>query len=104
MRLAERPLRVSLRALLCVVSVGFCLIFLGLAITAHQGTPQNARAASGGWDREGAAKYLDERMEIWFAKAKNLRRGQVEPACASCHATIPYVLARPALRRAMQVK
>ncbi len=59
--------------------------------------------AAPGWDREGAAKYLDERMDIWFAKAKKLRTGQAETACVSCHTTVGYVLARPALRRAMQV-
>jgi len=91
------------RAILCIVSAGFYIIFMGLAITARQGTPPDNRAASGGWDREGAAVYLDERMEVWFAKAKKLQTGQAETSCVSCHTTIPYALARPALRRAMQV-
>ena len=60
-------------------------------------------AESGGWDREGAARYLDERMEAWFAKGKKLRTGELQTTCASCHTTLPYVLARPALRRALQV-
>src|SRR5262245_32387600 len=64
---------------------------------------QKDRRASGDWDREGAAKYLDERMQVWFANAKKLRTGQSETVCVSCHTTVPYVLARPALRRAMKM-
>ena len=52
------------------------------------------------WDREAAAKYLDDRMDLWFEKARKLRTGQGNTACASCHNTVPYVLARPALRKA----
>src|ERR1044072_8516545 len=103
MRLAGRPLSVSFRLILCIVSVGFYVIFLGFPTNARQGTPPNRSAASSGWDREGAAEYLDERMDIWFAQAKKLRTDQAETSCVSCHTTIPYVLARPALRRAMQV-
>ncbi len=103
MRLAERPWGVFFRALLCAVSVGCCVICLGLAITARQRTPPDDRAASSGWDQEGAARYLDERMDIWFAKAKKLRTGEAQTSCVSCHTTVPYVLARPALRRAMQM-
>ena len=33
---------------------------------------------AGGWDREAAARYLDERMDVWFTKAKKLRTGQGE--------------------------
>jgi hypothetical protein len=52
------------------------------------------------WDKEAAAKYLDERMDLWFTKAKKLRTGQDSAACVSCHTVVPYALARPALRRA----
>jgi len=104
MVLAERPWGVSLIAILRFASVCFYVLFLGLAngFTARHGTPQDARTASGGWDREGAAKYLDERMEVWFTTAKKLRTGQSETTCVSCHTTIPYVMARPALRGAMK--
>src|SRR3989442_12434916 len=64
---------------------------------------QEAVAEHGGWDREGAAKYLDERMDAWFANAKKLRTGQGETTCVSCHTVIPYALSRPILRRAMHV-
>src|SRR5439155_8492709 len=70
---------------------------------AGQAVAHDENRAAGGWDRDGAAKYLDDRMDFWFAKAKKLRTGQTETACVSCHTTIPYVLARPALRQAMRV-
>src|SRR5262245_29214487 len=106
MVIPERPSGASVKAILRFVSVCFCVLLTGIAIngfTARRGTPRDERAASAGWDREGAAKYLDERMELWFTTAKKLRTGQSETACVSCHTTIPYVLARPALRRAMGV-
>ncbi len=87
-------MRLAIIVVLAVLLWGF---------TTRQGASQDERAASGGWDREGAAQYLDERMEVWFAKAKKLQTGQAETTCVSCHTTVPYVLARPALRRAMQV-
>jgi hypothetical protein len=42
-------------------------------------------------------------MDLWFANAKKLRTGEAQTSCVSCHTTVPYVLARPALRRAMRV-
>src|SRR5215510_8918759 len=104
MVLAERPWGVSLISIIRFVSVCAYVLFLCLAngFTARHGTPQDARNASGDWDREGAAKYLDERMEVWFTTAKKLRTGQSETTCVSCHTTIPYMMARPALRRAMK--
>ena len=52
------------------------------------------------WDQQAAAKYLDDRMDLWFQKASKLRTGQGTTSCASCHNTVPYALARPALRKA----
>jgi squalene-hopene/tetraprenyl-beta-curcumene cyclase len=91
MGVAKRLWGVSLIAMLCCISAG-------------HGDPRHDQPWSGGWDREGAARYLDERMDVWFAKAKQLRTGQAQTTCVSCHTTVPYALARPALRRAMQVR
>ncbi len=109
--IAKRPSGVSLIAILCSVSFGFLLHPASALLkpgpvlggAARQGASPDNRAASGGWDREGAAAYLDERMEVWFAKAKKLRTGQTQTTCVSCHMTVHYALARPALRRAMRV-
>ncbi len=52
------------------------------------------------WDKVAAAKYLDDRMDLWFGKAKKLRTGEGTTSCISCHTVVPYVMARPALRKA----
>jgi squalene-hopene/tetraprenyl-beta-curcumene cyclase len=84
-------------------TISVVLTVLVTGFTAHAGAPPDDRAPSAGWDREGAARYLDERIDLWFATADKLRTGQAETACVSCHTTVPYLMARPALRRAMQV-
>jgi hypothetical protein len=56
------------------------------------------------WDKAEAARYLDDRMDIWFARAKKLRTGEGTASCVSCHTVVPYALARPALRKAMGAK
>jgi len=109
--IAKRPWGASLIAILCSAGIGFLLhpanapLKPGTVFDAaarQEASPDN-RAASGNWDRESAAKYLDERMDLWFAKAKKLRTGEAQTACVSCHMTVHYALARPALRRAMRV-
>jgi hypothetical protein len=74
---AKRLWGVSLLAMLCFLSAGFSLAF-----TASQGEPRHDRPWSGGWDREGAARYLDARMDVWFTKAKSSRRAR-RKRCAS---------------------
>lgn len=56
------------------------------------------------WKPDAAAKYLDDRMVAWFANGKKLKTGDGETTCVSCHTALPYVLARPALRRLMRVE
>lgn len=56
-----------------------------------------------GWDRAAAARYLDARMDQWWAKAKPLRTGSEQAKCLSCHTAIPYAMARPLLRFGMGV-
>jgi hypothetical protein len=43
-------------------------------------------------------------MDVWFATGKKLKTGQRQTTCVSCHTVIPYALARPVLRRSMQVR
>jgi len=50
-----------------------------------------------------AGKYLDDRMDLWFVKANKLQSGEAKTSCVSCHTGLPYVMARPALRRALGV-
>ena len=69
------------------VAITVVLAVLLLGFTTRRGAPRDDRAASSAWDREGAAKYLDERMQVWFANGKKLRTGQAETVCISCHTT-----------------
>jgi squalene-hopene/tetraprenyl-beta-curcumene cyclase len=49
-----------------------------------------------GWDAKAAAKYLDARAEFWSTWPNAARdRGTF---CLSCHTTLPFAIARPALR------
>jgi squalene-hopene/tetraprenyl-beta-curcumene cyclase len=51
------------------------------------------------WDRKAAAGYLDERMSWWASWPTAARDHQT--FCVSCHTSLPYALARPALRSAL---
>ena len=55
------------------------------------------------WDKAAAARFLDDRMDLWFDKARKLRTGRGTTTCVSCHTVVPYALARPALRKAAGV-
>jgi len=92
----EGPSIMKLAITIVVTTLLVGLIARGVA-------PQTAPAEPNGWSQEAAAKYLDDRMDVWFAQAKKLRTGQGEAACISCHTAVPYALSRPALRRAMHV-
>ena len=74
-----------------------------VGLVARGVAPQTPPAKPNGWSQEAAAKYLDDRMDVWFAHAKKLHTGPGETACISCHTAVPYALSRPALRRAMHV-
>jgi squalene-hopene/tetraprenyl-beta-curcumene cyclase len=55
-----------------------------------------APADAPGWDAKAAASYLDGRAEWWTTWPNAARdRGTF---CISCHTTLPYAIARPALR------
>jgi squalene-hopene/tetraprenyl-beta-curcumene cyclase len=55
-----------------------------------------ALACAADWNPRAAADYLDGRQKEWFAwPAANTN---AKP-CVSCHGGLPYLLARPALRR-----
>jgi hypothetical protein len=48
------------------------------------------------WNPQLAAKYLDDRQRDWFAWPQAQSK---DGPCVSCHTGMPYLLARPALRR-----
>ena len=59
-----------------------------------------ARDTLTGWDEKAAASYLDERADWWAGWSVAARDHNT--FCVSCHTTVPYVLARPVLRRGLQ--
>lgn len=79
---------------------GAFLVATGLVAAAWSFSSMVASAAAPdpGWDTAAAARYLDQRMDLWWTKAKPLRTGSGEAKCLSCHTAIPYALARPLLR------
>jgi squalene-hopene/tetraprenyl-beta-curcumene cyclase len=81
------------------VAVLLLAVVAGVRMLAADQNPSGAD--SGAWNRGAAAKYLDDRMDLWFINAKKLRTGDEKTTCVSCHSSIPYALARPALRLAM---
>jgi squalene-hopene/tetraprenyl-beta-curcumene cyclase len=53
------------------------------------------------WNKDLAAKYLDERGQVWLESFPAAERGvgTTKTSCVSCHTLAPYALARPALRK-----
>ena len=75
------------------VALAGLLLAATLAIAAHRSASQGTRL---GFDAKAAAGYLDARAEAWSIWPNAQRdRGTF---CISCHTTLPYALARPALR------
>jgi squalene-hopene/tetraprenyl-beta-curcumene cyclase len=62
-----------------------------------QTSSSNATDASESWDKRAAALYLDQRAAWWAGWS--LASRDHNTFCISCHTTVPYVLARPALRK-----
>src|SRR5215471_11094965 len=63
------------------------------------GSDSPARATSNNWNAKSAAAYLDER-ERWWMGWENAKR-ENGTFCVSWHTSVPYGLARPALRKAL---
>ncbi len=57
-----------------------------------------APAFAADWNPRLAADYLDSRQKEWFAWP---RANQNAHPCVSCHTNMTYLMARPALRRAL---
>jgi squalene-hopene/tetraprenyl-beta-curcumene cyclase len=83
------PLSVRPRVLPAFLVVGF------LSITAFATLAQESVS----WDMKGAAAYMDSR-QIWWRSWPNAAR-DANTVCVSCHTALPYALARPALRSAL---
>lgn len=80
-------------------AMAVCIVVTG--VVAMGGAPA-LDAGPEDWSPQAAASYLDDRMELWWTKAKSLRTGDADTTrCLSCHTAVPYALARPVLRKAL---
>jgi hypothetical protein len=68
-----------------------------IAFVSTLGSERLATADRLGWNPAAAARYLDARAEWWTTWSNAARDSGT--FCMSCHTTLPYALARPALRR-----
>jgi squalene-hopene/tetraprenyl-beta-curcumene cyclase len=70
------------------------LVALSAVLVASAGQAGRAGDAPA-WNAEKAARYLDQQQETWygFSPAQQAQ----DTLCMSCHTTLPYALARPAL-------
>jgi squalene-hopene/tetraprenyl-beta-curcumene cyclase len=57
-----------------------------------------ANVLTADWSPQAAAGYLDERQKQWFEWKP---AASANGPCVSCHTGMPYLLARPVLRRAL---
>jgi squalene-hopene/tetraprenyl-beta-curcumene cyclase len=67
-----------------------------LAVLLCTAALRSAPADAPSWDPKAAAAYLDGRAE-WWTTWQNAQRDR-GTFCISCHTTLPYAIARPALR------
>ena len=67
-----------------------------VAVITTSGGVRAGASNGAGWDPAAAARYLDARA-IWWTTWPNAARDR-GTYCMSCHTTLPYALARPALR------
>ena len=74
---------------------------LATALTLCAAPPpaSDVRASPGTWNAIAAAKYLDGR-QVWWQEWPHAQKDH-GTVCVSCHTQVPYALARPMLRGAM---
>jgi squalene-hopene/tetraprenyl-beta-curcumene cyclase len=90
----SQPKRLLATALLVV----FGAIGASVAL-AGAGSSHLPSSTSDSWDPKAAASYLDQRANWWITwKSAERDHGTF---CVSCHTSVPYELARPALHKAL---
>ena len=73
-----------------------CVMGICLALGPSPVESQRWPALAAEWDQAAAADYLDRR-QVWWRTWPNAARDH-GTSCVSCHTTLPYALARSALR------
>jgi squalene-hopene/tetraprenyl-beta-curcumene cyclase len=84
-------------ALACAKAGLLALVAAGYAVV--HAADKTASAASKTWDKQAAARYMDDR-EVWWQGWDHSNRDH-GTKCVSCHTQAPYALARPLLRGAL---
>src|SRR5215831_18488543 len=90
----------ALRKVALGASLAAAIILVGPhlgVIAARSGTARTSESVS--WNEKYAAAYLDQRQTWWMEWPRAKRDHGT--FCVSCHTVLPYALARPALRRAL---
>ncbi len=73
--------------------VAFLTLMLAFAHSARADGPAD-------WDKAAAARRLDDRARAWLDFGGAFRgQGPSKTTCLSCHSFLPYLVARPALRK-----
>lgn len=78
-------------------------LLLGGAVNVAPVVAQSANGSAppaSAWNSRAAAAYLDGRMD-WWLQWPNAARDH-DTACVSCHTSLPYAMARPALRSSLR--
>jgi len=86
----------------CGLAVATVLALLGTFCQPCLAADKPGVAATSNWDRQAAARYLDER-EIYWQGWDHAKKDH-GTMCVSCHTQATYGLARPVLRNAMHEK
>jgi hypothetical protein len=84
---------------MCAKNLGSSLFLGTVALFLPPGQVTAGDATT--WNKELAAKYLDEREKVWLENFPTAHRGEgtSKTTCVSCHSVAPYALARPILRK-----
>jgi squalene-hopene/tetraprenyl-beta-curcumene cyclase len=87
-----------------VRSASLMLLVLGAGLVPVLGAQSHplTSADSLRWSEHGAAVYLDGRIDWWMNWQTAAR--DHDTFCISCHTAVPYAMARPALRTALEGK
>jgi hypothetical protein len=81
----------------CLVAAALAFAFTGAPTKRVLAADKAGEAATAGWDRQAAERYLDDR-EVWWQTWDRTQKDH-GTYCISCHTQAPYGLARPSLRQ-----
>lgn len=80
------------------LAIGLLGICFGVGVLASDKSPTAPSAPA--WSAKAAAAYMDGRMTWWIGWDRAARDHHT--FCVSCHTVLPYAMARPALRTALE--